>query len=185
MTHRTRFGYLSQEMGDEETALRVCDYFSAVTGFYDTAPGDLNQAAHRLALPSGFFFSEQEVGTLSGGERVKLQLLKILIEKPDVLLLDEPSNDVDIETLKWLEGFINTCPMPVLYVSHDETLIETPRTPPSNTKGTPETRSRCTAAKCRTGRSISAEQLASEQNARKEQSECRQSSSASENSAKG
>lgn len=120
----TRFGYLSQELGDDEKALRVCDYFSAVTGFYDTAPGELNQAAYRLGLPVGLYFSEQKVGALSGGERVKLQLLKILIEKPDVLLLDEPSNDIDIETLEWLEGFITASAMPILYVSHDETLIE-------------------------------------------------------------
>jgi ATPase subunit of ABC transporter with duplicated ATPase domains len=175
VTHRTRFGYLSQEMGDEETALRVCDYFSAVTGFYDTAPGDLNQAAHRLALPSGFFFSEQEVGTLSGGERVKLQLLKILIEKPDVLLLDEPSNDVDIETLKWLEGFINTCPMPVLYVSHDETLIENTANVVIHIEQVRrKTLPRCTAAKMpyREYVDFRLNKLArQEQNARKEQSE--------------
>lgn len=41
--------------------------------------------------------------------------------QPDIYLLDEPSNDIDIETLEWLEQFINTCGKPVLYVSHDET----------------------------------------------------------------
>ncbi len=46
------------------------------------------------------------------------------MEQPDVLLLDEPSNDLDLETLEWLETFLNTCGLPVMYVSHDETLIE-------------------------------------------------------------
>lgn len=66
----------------------------------------------------------QKIRTMSGGERVKLQLAKILMSKPDILLLDEPTNDIDINTLKWLESFINKTRLPVLFVSHDETLIE-------------------------------------------------------------
>ena len=46
------------------------------------------------------------------------------MQKPDVLLLDEPSNDIDIETLEYLEKFINNCKIPILFISHDETLIE-------------------------------------------------------------
>jgi ATPase subunit of ABC transporter with duplicated ATPase domains len=46
------------------------------------------------------------------------------MEEPDILLLDEPTNDLDIQTLQWLEGFISESRIPVLYVSHDETLIE-------------------------------------------------------------
>ncbi|MBQ6802743.1 MAG: ABC-F family ATP-binding cassette domain-containing protein, partial [Oscillospiraceae bacterium] len=48
----------------------------------------------------------------------------VLAKRPDMLLLDEPSNDIDIETLEWLENFINSCGLPVLYISHDETLLE-------------------------------------------------------------
>ncbi|MEJ6951978.1 ATP-binding cassette domain-containing protein [Halanaerobiaceae bacterium ANBcell28] len=44
--------------------------------------------------------------TLSGGEKIKLQLAKILLRKPDILLLEEPTNDIDLATLKWLENFI-------------------------------------------------------------------------------
>lgn len=61
---------------------------------------------------------------MSGGERTKLQFARLLLGKPDILLLDEPSNDIDIDTLEWLEQFIFTCSQPVLYISHDETLLE-------------------------------------------------------------
>jgi ATPase subunit of ABC transporter with duplicated ATPase domains len=124
ITHGTRFGYLSQEFSDVEKARQISDYFTTVSGFYDMTPRELAQTTFQLGLPTELYYSEQKVGTLSGGERVKLQLLKILIEKPEVLLLDEPSNDIDIETLEWLESFINTCALPVMFVSHDETLIE-------------------------------------------------------------
>ena len=62
--------------------------------------------------------------TLSGGEKVKAQLLRLLLSEPDILLLDEPSNDLDLKTLEWLETFILNWKKIVLYISHDETLIE-------------------------------------------------------------
>jgi len=66
----------------------------------------------------------QVMRTLSGGEKIKVQLAKLLMAGPDILLLDEPTNDIDIETLTWLEGFIKGSRQPVLFISHDETLIE-------------------------------------------------------------
>ena len=77
-----------------------------------------------FGLTPEFLFSDRRLGTLSGGEKVKLQLCRLLLEDPDVLLLDEPTNDLDIETLEWLEGFLKSTRLPVLYISHDETLIE-------------------------------------------------------------
>jgi len=124
VTHGTRLGYLAQELGEDEKALAIADFFAAVSDFYDTSPKELARLCKQLGLATETPFSEQIVGTLSGGERVKLQLLRILIAQPDVLLLDEPSNDIDLATLEWLERFINTCGKPVLFVSHDETLIE-------------------------------------------------------------
>ena len=62
--------------------------------------------------------------TLSGGERVKAQMMRILIDDPTILLLDEPSNDIDIETLELMEKLINSWDHAVLFISHDETLIE-------------------------------------------------------------
>ncbi len=55
---------------------------------------------------------------------MKLRLALLTLRRPDCYLLDEPSNDLDIETLQWLEAFIRECPVPVLYISHDEMLLE-------------------------------------------------------------
>ncbi|MFR0734932.1 MAG: ATP-binding cassette domain-containing protein [Oscillospiraceae bacterium] len=76
-----------------------------------------------LSLPADLPSWDRPLGRLSGGERVKLQLARLLGEQPDLLLLDEPSNDLDLETLQFLEDFLRTWPGTVLFVSHDETLI--------------------------------------------------------------
>jgi ATPase subunit of ABC transporter with duplicated ATPase domains len=95
-----------------------------VPSFYNLAPKELSNIAFQLGLSPELFYSDQAIGTLSGGEKVKLQFARILMTQPNVLLLDEPSNDIDIDTLEWLEKFINSCGLPLLFVSHDETLIE-------------------------------------------------------------
>lgn len=64
------------------------------------------------------------MGSLSGGEKVKTQLMRLFIRDVSVLLLDEPSNDIDIATLTLLEKIINDWKHIVLFISHDETLIE-------------------------------------------------------------
>lgn len=69
-------------------------------------------------------YSEAPVSTLSGGEKVRLMLLKIIHEDPDCFLLDEPANDLDLDTLAWLENWIAGCRKPVLMVSHDIHLID-------------------------------------------------------------
>lgn len=117
-------GYLAQELTERQKKQTVLDFCGGIPDFAALTPAELSGIAGRLGLHSGLFYSDQPVGTLSGGEKVKLQLAGILMERPDVLLLDEPSNDLDLETLSWLESFLNNCGLPVLYVSHDETLIE-------------------------------------------------------------
>ncbi len=78
----------------------------------------------KVKLDPKLIESNQLIGTLSGGEKVKLQLAKILCQMPDILLLDEPTNDLDLETLNWLENFINNLNVPIIFISHDETLLE-------------------------------------------------------------
>lgn len=119
-----RFGYLAQELPVEQKAKSVCELCSEVPEFFNLTPKELSDIAFQLGLDSKTFYSKQIVETLSGGEKIKLQLAKILMAQPDALLLDEPSNDLDIDNIEWLEKFINSCGLPVIFISHDETLIE-------------------------------------------------------------
>ena len=121
---RGKLGYLPQELPPEEKQGSVYDYFSARGTLWDAEPGALRRIARELGLPPELCYSEQRMGSLSGGERIKLQLAQLHLEQPDVLLLDEPSNDVDLDTLAWLEREILDFPGIVLFISHDETLIE-------------------------------------------------------------
>lgn len=84
----------------------------------------LVEVFNSLGLDLDLVESERKISTFSGGEKVKFQLAKIMIKNPEFLILDEPTNDLDIETLEFLEDFINQTDIPILYVSHDETLLE-------------------------------------------------------------
>ena len=117
-------GYLPQELPDCDKEKTIYEYFSEAKLFFDKEPKELSELAKEFRLPADFFYSDQSMGSLSGGEKVKAQLLRILIDKPTVLLLDEPSNDIDISTLELLEKIIIDWEHIVLFISHDETLIE-------------------------------------------------------------
>lgn len=119
-----RLGYLPQELPEEDRNKTLHAFFSEADRFSDMHPGDLGSLAARLGLSADFCYSRQTMETLSGGEKIKAQLLRLLIEEPTVLLLDEPSNDIDIRTLEWLETFIAKAGEAILFVSHDEVLIE-------------------------------------------------------------
>lgn len=119
-----RFGYLPQELPDSQRTKTIYEYLTESDVFYDKNPGELAQLCVKIGFPLERLYSEELLGVLSGGEKIKVQLIRLLIEEPTMLLLDEPSNDLDIETLIWLEGFIQGCEIPVLYISHDETLLE-------------------------------------------------------------
>ena len=110
--------YLPQTMEEKYLALSLAEYFENTEYYMHT------DILAKLDLSIDFIFSDQKLATLSGGERVKVQLAKLLMEEPDILLLDEPTNDLDISILRWLEAFITDSKLPILYISHDETLIE-------------------------------------------------------------
>ena len=117
-------GYLAQDLTAEEKAGSVYDFCAASPAFFELTPRELSEIARQLRLPAETFYAERPVGTLSGGERIKLQLARLLFTHPAALLLDEPSSDVDLETLQWMERFINDYNGICIYISHDETLIE-------------------------------------------------------------
>ena len=118
-----RKGYLAQELGPEELSAPVLEFCQASAAFVKSDRRELARCARQVGLEPELFYDWRPMSTLSGGERVKLRLALLLLDGPDVLLLDEPSNDLDLATLEWLEGFLLSCPAPVLYISHDETLL--------------------------------------------------------------
>ncbi|WP_027206717.1 ATP-binding cassette domain-containing protein [Butyrivibrio fibrisolvens] len=117
-------GYLPQELPDVDKDKTVYEYFSEAKLFFDKDPKELSELAKEFRVSTDFYYSDQKMGSLSGGEKVKAQLLRLLMDKPTVLLLDEPSNDIDISTLELLERLIKGWKHIVLFISHDETLIE-------------------------------------------------------------
>ncbi|MBE5831186.1 MAG: ABC-F family ATP-binding cassette domain-containing protein [Butyrivibrio sp.] len=124
VTAKEVLGYLPQELPETDRTKTLYEYFSQAQLFYDKNPKELSEMAAEFQVPADFFYSDQNMGSLSGGEKVKAQLMRLLMDKPTVLLLDEPSNDIDISTLELLEKLINGWKHIVLFISHDETLIE-------------------------------------------------------------
>ena len=116
-----RLAYLPQAFPEESLDISVGEYFGEAEPQMDA---HIFKTLSRLGLTADFLASPRIIRTLSGGEKIKVQLAKILASTPDIILLDEPTNDIDLTALAWLEDFINICGKPVLFVSHDETLIE-------------------------------------------------------------
>lgn len=116
-----RIGYLEQSMNAENLNKTVYEFlFINEKDYYDK----INNLYKYLALIDlSDEILEQKINTLSGGEKVKISILKLLINEYDILFLDEPTNDLDIEMLEWLEIFISNTNKPIIYVSHDETLL--------------------------------------------------------------
>ncbi len=118
VTTKGKTAYLPQTMDESFGTLSLAEYFETTEYYMHT------DVLAKLGLSIDFILSDQKLATLSGGEKVKVQLARLLMDEPDVLLLDEPTNDLDISTLQWLESFIAGSRLTILYISHDETLIE-------------------------------------------------------------
>ncbi len=113
-----RLAWLEQEASAEILASPIADLFAPHIG-----DAELYQLAAELLLDTEILFESRPLETASGGERLKLRLLLALLDQPDILLLDEPGNDLDLASLAWLENFLAKAPQAILYVSHDETLL--------------------------------------------------------------
>ena len=121
-----KIGYYSQEIGQEEMPAdkRVIDYIRDVAEFVDTADGKVSAAR----MLERFLFAGEDqyglLGKLSGGERRRLYLCKVLMGSPNVLILDEPTNDLDIATLQTLEDYLDSFRGIVIAVSHDRYFLD-------------------------------------------------------------
>jgi len=115
-----RIGYYAQQGPDLDPNARVRD---VVAGPH-RVPGDPAD----IHLMERFWFTGElpwaTVGTLSGGERRRLQLLTVLATRPNVLLLDEPTNDLDLDTLRALEDYLEDWPGALVAVSHDRIFLD-------------------------------------------------------------
>jgi ATP-binding cassette subfamily F protein uup len=117
--------YLSQEVAELDPSLRVLEAVEQVAKVVDLGGGK-TIGASSLADRFGFTGNAQwtRVGDLSGGERRRLQILRLLMGEPNVILLDEPTNDLDIDTLTALEDLLDGWPGTLIVVSHDRYFLE-------------------------------------------------------------
>ncbi len=119
-----RLGYLRQSDTELDPALTPREAVTEVRGTLDSAQGAA--AASQLLDQLGLRGDTQwtPAGELSGGERRRLQLLRILLAEPNVLFLDEPTNDLDVDTLTELEDLLDSWPGSLVLVSHDRYFLE-------------------------------------------------------------
>ena len=116
-----RIGYLTQHIIEDYKDQKVFNYLFTDDNDYYSKINNLYK--NLLALRINDNILDKKINVLSGGEKIKVAILKLLLDDNDAFLLDEPTNDLDIETLLWLENFINKIDKPIIYISHDETLL--------------------------------------------------------------
>lgn len=119
-----QLGYFAQEVPDMNTEQRVIDYIKDVAEYLTTKDGRISASQ---MLERFLFTPEMQyapVSKLSGGEKKRLYLLKVIFTGANVYLFDELSNDIDIQTLTILEDFLNSFPGIVITVSHDRYFLD-------------------------------------------------------------
>ena len=117
-------GYFSQENEYMNEEQKVIDYMKDTAEFLETTEGliSASKMLERFLFDSTLQY--QQIKRLSGGEKRRLYLLKVLMEAPNVLILDEPTNDLDIQTLSILEDYIEQFQGIVITVSHDRYFLD-------------------------------------------------------------
>lgn len=120
-----KIGYFAQHSEVKDADCRVLEYIKNVSDYIETADGTRITAAQMLER---FLFPPElqwvPVSKLSGGEKRRLYLLSVLMSAPNVLILDEPTNDLDIPTLSVLEDYLDTFNGAVIAVSHDRYFLD-------------------------------------------------------------
>ncbi|MBR0515358.1 MAG: ABC-F family ATP-binding cassette domain-containing protein [Eubacterium sp.] len=119
-----QIGYFSQENEVLDESARVIDYIRDTAEFIRTEDGLISASA----MCERFLFTPEmqyaRIGKLSGGEKRRLYLLKILMTAPNVIILDEPTNDLDIQTLRVLEDYLDSFAGIIITVSHDRYFLD-------------------------------------------------------------
>ncbi|MCD4527070.1 ABC-F family ATP-binding cassette domain-containing protein [Nocardioides sp. cx-173] len=116
--------HLSQQLDDLDPTGRVLETVEKISRVARTQDGEIS--ATSMLERFGFTGDKltTRIGDLSGGERRRFQLLRLLLDEPNVLLLDEPTNDLDIDTLNVLEDYLDGWPGTLIVVSHDRYFLE-------------------------------------------------------------
>ncbi len=119
-----QFGYFSQENEQLDESARVIDYIRNTAEYIRTADGlvSASEMCDRFLFDPKLQYAP--VGKLSGGEKRRLYLLRVLMENPNVLILDEPTNDLDISTLQVLEDYLDRFAGILIVVSHDRYFLD-------------------------------------------------------------
>lgn len=119
-----KIGYFSQENEELNLTQRVIDYIRDTAEYVQTEEGSISASRmlERFLFDGALQYSP--IGKLSGGEKRRLYLLKVLMEAPNILILDEPTNDLDIQTLAILEDYLEHFPGILIMVSHDRYFLD-------------------------------------------------------------
>ncbi len=119
-----KIGFFTQENVDMDQNLRVIEYIRLVAEHIETKNGSISasQMLERFLFPPNIQWTP--ISKLSGGEKRRLYLLSILMGAPNILILDEPTNDLDIQTLTILESYLDEFPGAVITVSHDRYFLD-------------------------------------------------------------
>ena len=119
-----KIGYFSQENEYMDNSLRVIDYIKETAEYIETVDGKLSASVMCERFLFNSTLQYQKIEKLSGGEKRRLYLLKVLMDAPNVLVLDEPTNDLDISTLSILEDYLEHFSGIVITVSHDRYFLD-------------------------------------------------------------
>ncbi len=119
-----KIGYFSQENEALDPERRVIDYIRDTAKYVQTEDGSVSAAMMLERFLFDGVLQYSQIKKLSGGEKRRLYLLKVLMEAPNILILDEPTNDLDIQTLAILEDYLERFPGILIMVSHDRYFLD-------------------------------------------------------------
>ncbi|XFA98705.1 ATP-binding cassette domain-containing protein [Candidatus Izemoplasma sp. B36] len=127
---KAKIGYLPQSIKADWNDINVIDFLlkdnpkDSINVDAYAKLSMLDKTLNYVNFDKDIFDDSKNIAEYSGGEVVKLGLTKMLLKDPDILLLDEPTNDLDLDTVLFLENFIQNEKRPILFISHDEALLQ-------------------------------------------------------------